>query len=63
MVLEGNGKSFSAGLDLSIMRDGGEPMEKLLDEMGQLLEVCILVDCALFQFVRVMRRQLVPCCC
>ena len=37
MVLEGNGKSFSAGLDLTVMREGGEPMQQLLDEMGQLL--------------------------
>jgi enoyl-CoA hydratase len=37
LVLEGNGKSFSAGLDLRIMREGGEAMESMLDEMGRLL--------------------------
>ncbi len=37
LVLEGNGKSFSAGLDLTVMREGGQPMEQLLDDMGELL--------------------------
>lgn len=37
IVLEGNGKSFSAGLDLATVREGGEPMAKIMDDMGQVL--------------------------
>ena len=37
IVLEGNGRSFSAGLDLSVMREGGEARDQLLEDTGQLL--------------------------
>ncbi|MFT5012024.1 MAG: enoyl-CoA hydratase [Patiriisocius sp.] len=37
LVIEGNGRSFSAGLDLSMMESGGEPMQAMLQEMGQFL--------------------------
>ena len=38
LVLEGNGRSFSAGLDLSIMQTEGEERDSTLNAMGQLLE-------------------------
>lgn len=37
LVIEGNGKSFSAGLDLDTVRQGGEAGQKILDDMGQVL--------------------------
>ena len=37
IVLEGNGRSLSAGLDLSVMREGGEARDQLLEDTGQLL--------------------------
>lgn len=37
LVFEGNGRSFSAGLDLGIMEAGGEAMDAMLSDMGQLL--------------------------
>jgi len=37
LVIEGNGRSFSAGLDLAIMQAGGEPMQSMMQGMGALL--------------------------
>tara|TARA_R110002072_G_scaffold89232_6_gene200046 strand:+ start:43669 stop:44322 length:654 start_codon:yes stop_codon:yes gene_type:complete len=37
LVIEGNGRSFSAGLDLALMQAGGDAMEAMLQDMGQLL--------------------------
>ena len=38
LVFEGNGRSFSAGLDSGIMQEGGAAMDAMLRDMGQLLE-------------------------
>lgn len=38
LVFEGNGRSFSAGLDLGVMQAGGVAMDSMLADMGQLLE-------------------------
>jgi len=37
LVIEGNGRSFSAGLDLAVMQAGGEPMQSMMQDMGALL--------------------------